>query len=226
MVTGAGSGIGRAIALALAARGMHLVLVGRTAPGIEDTARAIGAAASAVIADLATEHGLRQAAAACPALLRVLVHSAGVHFAGPVLSATARDWEALMATNLRAPMLLTAACRPALAAARGDVVMINSTAGLHAGAGNGAYAASKQALRCATDTLRQELAPEAVRVLSLYPGRTDTRMQSELLAAEGRTAPPGALLAPETVADLVLAALSLPAGAEVPDLVIRPSRKL
>lgn len=229
LVTGAGSGIGRAIALALADEGMSLALVGRTPSALEDTARSAGRPgvpeARVVAADLATEDGVRAASAAAPMPLRALVHSAGLFHHGPAADTDAAGWDALCAVNLRAPMRLTAACLDALRGG-GQVVFINSTAGLRAGAGNGAYAASKHALRAAADALRQEVNADGIRVLSVFPGRTDTPMQQGVLRAEGRTARPGTLLHPRDVAAMVVAALRLPAHAEVPELTIRPSAPL
>lgn len=228
IVTGAGSGIGRAIAVALAREGMNLVLVGRTADPLRETARLGGDGGAEVVpADLATEIGLETVARAVPASLRVLVHSAGLFLHRPIADTAGAEWDALGALNLRAPMRLTAACLGALRAdGAGQVAFINSTAGLRAGAGAGAYAASKHALRAAADALRQEVGPMGIRVLSLFPGRTDTPMQAAVLRAEGRSAPPGTLLYPEDVAAMAVAALRLPPRAEVMELTIRPSLPL
>ena len=225
IVTGAGSGIGRAVAVALARAGMRVVLVGRMAESLRETAR-LGGSGEVVVADLATGVGIETVARAAPAALQVLVHSAGLFLHGPVTETTSEEWDAIAAVNLRAPMRLTALCLGALRAGAGQVVFINSTAGLRAGAGNGAYAASKHALRAAADALRQEVNADGIRVLSVFPGRTDTPMQEAVLKAEGRTARPGTLLYPEDVAAMIVAALLLPPRAEVPELTIRPSSPL
>jgi short-subunit dehydrogenase len=224
VVTGAGSGIGRAICLALAQHGMDLVMVGRDAGRLAETARLAGGRSRLVVADIATAGGLQAAAALIPAQIRVLVHSAGQFRHGPILETSLEDWAALSAVNLHAPMVLTASCRSALFAGQGDVILINSTAGLRPGLGNGAYAATKHALRAAADTLRQELGAKGIRVISVFPGRTDTPMQQEVLAAEGRTAPAGALLQPSDLAEMIVAALRLPRRAEIPELILRPSQ--
>ena len=224
-MTGAGSGIGRAIAVALAGAGMRVILAGRTAESLRETAR-LGGGGEVVVADLATEAGVDTVARAAPSALQVLVHSAGLHLRQSIADTAAPEWGAIHAVNVQAPMRLTAACLGALRAAAGYVVFINSTAGLRVGAGTGAYAASKHALRAAADALRQEVNADGIRVLSVFPGRTDTPMQEALLAAEGRTAPPGKLLYPEDIASMVVAALLLPPRAEVPELTIRPSSPL
>ncbi len=225
LVTGAGSGIGRAIALALADEGVQLILAGRDAEKLEAVAAEVGGAVT-VSADLATEAGIETVSQAAGHELHLLVHSAGTYRRGPAGSLTLSAWLHLDAINVHAPIRLTAACLGRLQATRGQIVVVNSTAIFAAAAHAAAYAASKHALKAATDALRQEVNAHGIRVLSVYPGRTDTPMQAEILAAEGRTAAPGALIQPEDVAAVVIAALKLPATAEVTDIVMRPMRPL
>ena len=227
IVTGAGNGIGRAIAVALVREGMRTTLVGRQVASLRETARLAGADSEVVVADLATEAGIATVAGTVPGSLRVLVHSAGLFMRGLVTETTAPDWRMAAAVNVHAPMLLTASCLSALRASRGHVVFINSSAGLHAGAaGMAVYAASKHALRAAADALRQEVNAQGIRVLSVFPGRTNTPMQQAVLQAEGRSAKPEMLLSPDDVADIIIAALRLPRRAEVTELAIRPSLPL
>jgi NAD(P)-dependent dehydrogenase (short-subunit alcohol dehydrogenase family) len=225
LVTGAGSGIGRAIARVLATEGMHLVLVGRDEGRLRAAAGEIGSRAAILRADLVAPDGIRAVADGAGDTLDVLVHSAGAYVHGRLIDISAAEWDALDAVNLRAPVHLTVACLPALRAASGQVVFVNSTAALRPGAG-GAYALGKAALRAATDTLRQEVNADGIRVLTVFPGRTDTPMQEQVLAAEKREAPPGTLIRPEDVANMVLAALKLPRSAEVTDIMMRPMRPL
>jgi len=226
LITGAGSGIGRAIACLLAAQGMSVLLVGRREGLLREAAAEAGGAASVLPSDVATPEGVAAVASALPPALHVLVHSAGEFRYGLLEHTTNADWTALDAVNVRAPMLLTAACLPALRAARGQVVFINSTAALRSAPGAGAYVATKHALRAATDVLRQEVNADGVRVLSVFPGRTDTSMQDAVLAAEGRQRNPDALLRPEDVAAMVVAALVLPRRAEVTDIILRPAQPM
>jgi|SRR5579883_2810973 len=226
LVTGASSGIGRAIALALSAEGLTVRLVGRNRAALARVARLAGRDARISVADITTRNGIAALARATRPALDVLVHCAGAYLKGPVGSIRAESWSALDAVNLHAPILLTAACLPQLRAATGQIVFINSTAGLQAGPGMLPYAAGKHGLRCAVDILRQEVNPDGLRVVSIFPGRTDTPMQRAVLAAEGRPAPRGTLMRPEDVAGLVLAALKLPLTAEVTDIVMRPLRPL
>ena len=226
LVTGAGSGIGRAIACLLAAQGMSVLLVGRREERLQEAVVKAGGAAQALPSDIATPAGVAAVVSALPPALHVLVHSAGAFQYGPLESTADADWASLDAVNLRAPMLLTAACLPALRAARGQIVFVNSTAALRSAPGAGAYVATKHALRAATDVLRQEVNADGVRVLSVFPGRTDTPMQDAVLVAEGRPRNPDALLQPEDVAAMVLAALVLPCRAEVTDIILRPARPM
>lgn len=223
LVTGAGSGIGLACAAALAEDGHRVVLVGRRLALLE-AAAATMPGALAVAADLATDAGIGAVAEAVSGRLDVLIHAAGAFRYGPLAETPMAAWQALDAVNLHGPFALTARCLPALRRAGGAVVFVNSTAALRGGPNAGAYAAGKSALRAAADVLRQEVGPLGVRVLSIFPGRTDTPMQDEVLAAEGRSADRGTLLAPSDVAAMVSAALRLPRRAEVTDITIRPAQ--
>ncbi|WP_428395227.1 SDR family NAD(P)-dependent oxidoreductase [Lichenicoccus sp.] len=225
LVTGAGSGIGRAIALALAPTCERLLLVGRGEAALREVAARAGHG-TVLAADVATAKGRARIAEAALPGLDVLVCSAGAFLRRPLDGMAAEDWVAMDAVNVHAPILLAAACLPALRGAGSDIVIINSTSGLAVTQGAVAYAAGKHALRAATDGLRHEVRGQGIRVLSIFPGRTDTPMQAAILAEEGREAPPDALMAPEDVAAMVCAALALPRRAEVTELTLRPSRPL
>ena len=225
LVTGAGTGIGRAVALGLARLGHNLMLVGRREAPLRRVEEEAGGAL-VLAEDVANDAGRRRVAAAVTGPLHVLVHSAGAFRYGGLAETQASDWAALDRINVHAPVLLTGLCLPALRAGGGDVVFVNSTAGLQPGSANLAYAAGKHALRSAVETLRRDLQGQGVRVLSVFPGRTETPMQEEVLAAEKRQAPPGTLIQADDVAAMVLAALSLPRRAEVTGIVMRPSRPL
>lgn len=118
---------------------------------------------------------------------------------------------------------LTRLLLPALRAVRGHVVLINSGQGLHPSSGWGAYAASKFALRAFGDVLRAE--EPALRVTSVYPGRTATEMQRRVRAAEGESYQPERYLRPESVAGAVLCAVTAPDDAHLTEVVLRPDRR-
>jgi NADP-dependent 3-hydroxy acid dehydrogenase YdfG len=152
--------------------------------------------------------------------LDVLVHSAGVAKLGAVAETPAEVWRSTLEVNVVAVAELTRLLLPALRAAAGQVVLINSGSGLRANPNWGAYAASKFALRAYADVLRAE-EPE-LRVTSVYPGRTATDMQRSIRASEGSDYLPDEYLTPETVAQSVVFALQAPPDAHVNDLVVRP----
>lgn len=224
VVTGASRGIGRAIALALADAGARLCIVGRDA----QTLRAVANGAHCYAADLGADEDLDRVASAIAAdlpAIHVLVHAAGILDRAPFDSATAEQLDRQYRTNVRAPYVLTQRLLPALKAAQGQLVFINSSAGVSARATVGAYAATKHALKAVADSLREEVNVAGVRVTSLYVGRTATRMQAELHAQEGKAYDPSGLIQPEDVASLTLHALSLPRTVEVTDVFLRPMRK-
>lgn len=218
LVTGASKGIGTAVARALSET--HEVLLGgRDTAALDALARELPAA-SAWPVDL-TDGDALSAAVASIRRLDVLVHSAGVAKLGRVEDAAASDWRTNFELNVIAVAELTRLLLPALRSAGGHVVLINSGAGRNARPGWGPYAASKFGLRAFADVLRAE-EPE-LRVTSIYPGRTDTPMQREIVADEGREYDPAEFLRPESVAAAVLAAVNAGPDAHLTELVIRPS---
>ena len=219
LVTGAGSGIGAAVARALLERGDELVLLARDAARAEDLA-ADFAGARTLVADLADAPVLATLDLTGP--LDSVVHAAGVVELGPVGGLSAGAWRSQLDVNLLAPAELTRLALPSLRAARGTVVFVNSGAGLRANPGWSAYAASKFGLRALADALRQEEAEHGVRVTTVLPGRTATPMQELVHAQEGRDYDAGEWIQPTTVAAAVLHVLDLPRDATVPDLTISP----
>lgn len=233
LVTGAGTGIGRAIAIGLGRRGMSVILAGRRLAPLQETAGAVGAVGSAahirpcdLTIDREVENLAGFAGECGGGSIAVLVHCAARYAMAPIEGTSVEELDRIFRSNLRAPFVLTQLLLPLLRAARGDVVFVNSSAALAAGANVGAYAASKAALKALTDSLRAELNPDGVRVLSVFAGRTATPMQAEVFRLEGREYHPEAMLQPEEVAATVVAAVSLPPTAELFEVHIRPARKL
>lgn len=230
IITGAGSGLGRALALALAGQGVNVHLVGRRAETLAETAalvRTVGAAGQQHPADLGDVADLARLCHTLAGLERVdmLIHGAGVFAMGKIESAPVADLDVQYRVNVRAPYVLTQALLSKLKASGGQIVFVNSTAGLNARAQVGGYAASKHALRALADSLREEVNAEGVRVLSVYPGRTASPMQARVHALEGRAYEPERLMQPEDVAAVIVNALALPRTAEVTDLYMRPFHK-
>lgn len=226
LVTGASSGIGRAVALALAEKGYDLVLHGRDLgrlQAVADAALARGAEARAFVADLESDadiDALITSLSASP--LAVLVHSAGFVQLGALETTTADVLDVHYRINVRAAFRLTVGLLPALRAAAGHVVFLNSGAGKRANPGWGAYAASKFALRALADSLRAEVAADGVRVTSVFPGRTATPMQRSVREQEGQPYDADAFVRPEDVAAQIMAALAVKPPGVVTELDVRP----
>jgi len=228
LVTGGGSGIGAAIALALAAVKADVLLIGRTRQTLQEIAeqaRHLGGHAGYFLADLGDEVELRtltdQLVRDLPRL-HILVQSAGVHLAGTVARATLADLDQQYRVNLRAPYALAKALLPLLEASQGQIVFVNSSSGIGAKAGTSQYASTKHALKALADSLRAEVNSSGLRVLSVYLGRTASVLQKKIHIEENKSYCPERLLQPQDVASVVLNALCLPRTAEVTDVHIRP----
>ncbi|WP_114589183.1 SDR family oxidoreductase [Microbacterium arborescens] len=222
LITGAGSGIGLAIARRLADRGDRLVLLGRNEARAAELAELFPDAVG-VAADLREPAALAGALAdRLPEAIDTVIHGAGVVELGQVADLPVAAWTDQLTVNLIAAAELTRLALPAVRAARGHILFVNSGAGLTAHPAWSAYAASKHGLKALADSLRGEEAAHGVRVTTVYPGRTATPMQAEVHRQEGRDYDPAAFIDPESVATTVLAALDLPRDALVPDVSVRP----
>lgn len=232
LVTGASSGIGRAIAVRLAELGADVYLVARRSDRLEAVASEIRAHAGRAFvqrADLTRDEELQQLVRDVESRgdrLDILVLSSGAICHGPVERALVSDLDLQFRANVRAPYALVQALLPLLKAAKGQVVFINSSAGLKPPAlGAGQYALTQYAFRAFADALRDEVNPAGIRVVSFYPGRTATDRIKELFEHEGRAYRPELLMQPEDIATMVGHVLSLPRTAEVTDISMRPMLK-
>jgi NADP-dependent 3-hydroxy acid dehydrogenase YdfG len=216
LITGASRGIGAAVAAALAPT-HDLLLGGRDVEALKTLAARFPSATPWTV-ELADADAVASAAAAIDRL-DVLVHSAGVATLGPLAETSVDVWRTTMEVNVVAVAELTRLLLPALRAAAGQVVLINSGAGLHANPNWGAYAASKFALRAYADVLRAE--EPALRVTTVYPGRTATDMQRSVRESEGGEFNANDYLAPESVAQAVTFALLAPPDAHINDVNVR-----
>jgi short-subunit dehydrogenase len=221
LVTGAGSGMGAVLAERLLERGDELLLLARTTERAHDL-RADLPDATVLVADLADPAAVEAVADQLPDSLDSLVHAAGVVELGRVDALGVEVWQEQLTVNLLAPAVLTRVALPALRAARGTVVFVNSGAGLVAQPRWSAYAASKFGLRALADSLRAEEQEHGVRVTTVFPGRTATPMQQKVHEQEGKEYDASDWIDPGTVVDAILHVLDLPADATINDLTIRP----
>jgi short-subunit dehydrogenase len=220
LVTGASSGIGQAVAEALHRRGDELVLLARSDERAAELADSY-AGADVRVVDLA-DPAASDAFDDVPPRLDSMLHVAGIVELAPVAELRTEHLREQLDVNLVAPALLTRACLPALRAARGTAVFVNSSAGLSAGATWSAYAASKFGLRALADSLRSEEMDNGVRVTTVFPSRTATPMQEKVHEQEGRTYDSSLWISPATVAATILHVLDLPHDATIPEVSVRP----
>jgi NADP-dependent 3-hydroxy acid dehydrogenase YdfG len=216
LITGASGGIGAAVAGALAPT-HTLLLAGRPSARLDAVAERFGATTWPL--DLTDTDSIASTTEVVDEL-DVLVHNAGVSLPGHVGQTTADDWRATFEVNVFGAVALTLALLPALRNADGQVVFINSGSGLRVSPGMASYSASKFALRAFADSLRDD--EPALRVTTVYPGRTDTEMQRNLVAFEGGQYDPARFLRPDTVAEVVAGVVATPPDAHVHEVVVRP----
>jgi NAD(P)-dependent dehydrogenase (short-subunit alcohol dehydrogenase family) len=177
VITGAGSGVGRAVAVALAEAGGTPVLVGRSRGPLEETAALVtdaGERSLVVPADVTDESGVTaafaQAAEACGGIDAAIL-SAGVGRYGPIASFPLADWEATVATNLTGPFLCAKAAIPHLRTrGGGSIVAVSSGAGKQGYPDLGAYSASKFGLMGLMQGLAGEVAADGIKVSAVVPG--------------------------------------------------------
>jgi len=231
VITGGTGGIGGAIAVELIGKGVNVCLLSRNDVDLSAYLPA-GHSGKVTVwtyrgdlrsdADLA---GFSEFIGERLPSVDMLVHSAGAYCAGTVEETPVDELDRLYWVNVRAPYLLTQSLLPRLRQSKGQIVFINSSAGVKGGAGLSQYASSKFALHALADSLRQEVNGDEVRVLSVFPGRTASQMQEAVHRFERRAFDPDNLIQPRDIAEIVVKSLELPATAEVTDIHIRPFRK-
>jgi NADP-dependent 3-hydroxy acid dehydrogenase YdfG len=231
VVTGAGSGIGAAVTLALVQRGALVCLVDISEGALDKVASQVAQISTFFQThrtDLTQDNqieSLKQSLAQKPGRVDILVHCAGIIIQGRMENAPVSDFDLQHRLNARSPYLLTQALLPMLKSAKGQIVFVNSSAGLEAKAGAGQYAATKHALKAIADSLRAEVNHDGMRVLSVFPGRTATPLQQRLYQLENSEYHPELLMQPGDVAAVIVNALCLPPTAEITDISLRPLLK-
>jgi NADP-dependent 3-hydroxy acid dehydrogenase YdfG len=228
VVTGAGSGIGAAIARALAAEGFHVVCAARRADSIQAVADAIGGTAD--VCDVTSADDVARLAEVAVPQVEVLINNAGGALG--VDSDTAADpdqWRSMYETNVIGTMQVTKALMPALVASgAGVIVNIGSIAGHLFYEGGGGYTAAKHALAAVTETLRLELNGQPVRVTEIAPGMVKTeefslvRLGGDQAKADAVYAGVEAPLSAEDIAEAVRWVVTRPPHVDIDLMVIKP----
>ena len=220
LVTGATSGIGRAVALSLARRGAHVLVSGRDAArgdAVVAEIRAAGGKADFVAADLADGDSVRTLARRAVELggghVDILVNNAGVFPFGPTPGASDEDIDTVYAVNVKAPFILTGELAPAMATrGKGSVINVLTMVAHFGVAGMALYGSSKAALTLLTKAWSAEFGPSGVRVNAVSPGPTDTQgfanfagdRGAEFRARLAEVIPVGRIGRPEEVASAAL----------------------
>ena len=225
LVTGATEGIGRAIARALAAAGYRVGVCSRTERKVDalvSELRAAGAEASGRRADVSNPDEVRELVSQVERDLGpvdVLVNNAGIMRFHPIAELTLDDWDATMATNVRGLFIATQAVLPGMRKRRhGAIINIASLAGRNGIVGGAAYTASKHAVLGFAKSLMLEVRKDDIRVITICSGSVDTSLLKAEPAMYGKDRK---IMAPEDVAEVVLASLALPARALVSELDLR-----
>jgi NAD(P)-dependent dehydrogenase (short-subunit alcohol dehydrogenase family) len=222
LVTGAGSGIGREVAAALAEAGHDLILVVRRASALEETGRRVTTRWIAVPADLtkrAEIESLAERAAAEFGRVDVLVNNAGCYHHGALETHTPEVIERVLTTNATGPAMLIALLWPAMVKQRGaTIVNVSSSASLATPKRPFAYAASKCALDAMTSTVAAEGAPFGIRAFSLNPGYVETDMLRGF--ASEQDVPRAWAMPPDAVARVVVECVTGSAGSNGEPLLL------
>lgn len=232
LVTGASSGLGRALAIELAQRGARLVLAARDKDKLAQTAQQAGGQADGDVrvqpcdvSDRQQVDSLASAAQSAFGGLDILINNAGIGRAGKVAESDPEAIQEMLQVNLWGLFLVTRACLPLITDRKGWLVNISSVAAFNPSPGFAMYAASKAAVSSFSRSLRQELRHDGVRVLDVCPGMMGTAF-FDGFSVDGKAPVPtdaGTLLEPADAARAICDALCLPANTAVNELVIRPT---
>jgi 3-oxoacyl-[acyl-carrier protein] reductase len=213
LVTGAGKGIGKAIAMALAAEGVRLGLLARTEKDVKELAAAIesnGGKAAFTTADVSNRQAVEEAVAVLKSKLGsfdILINNAGTGTFGGFLELDPETWEKQVKVNLFGVYYVTRAVLPDMIEAKaGDIINISSTAGKSGSAGTSAYSASKFGVFGLSESLMQEVRKLNIRVTALAPSTivTDLAQSANLIKGD-----PERVMHPEDFAEFVIAQLKL-----------------
>lgn len=235
LVTGGGTGIGEAAARALASNGAKVAITGRRKERLDEVVAAIqaaGGSALAIVSDASIEADAFAAVDACVAQfgrLDILINSAGINEAGGIQKLSLDGWRKVIDINLYGTIYTTAAAVPHIkSGGGGDIINISSTSGRRAAGLFGSYATSKHGVNGFTESIRQELGGDNIRVTVVEPGATETEIADRMSDPQwaemmkAHLTKEGAMKASD-IADAIIFILTLPRRANVSQILIRPT---
>lgn len=233
VVTGAGRGVGEAIALRLASMGAHVLLVARSADSLHRLREQIlqaGGAASVLPCDLrdpAAVAALGGSVAQTHKRCDILVNNAGVGLDGkPLHEVTPEEWDVVFDTNLRGPYLMIRAIAPLMiAAGSGHIVNISSLAGRNPLPNGAAYAASKWGLNGLTYSVAEELRRYNIRVSAVAPGSINTDFADHSGRGPASGKDPKKKLQPDDIASVVATLVTQAPQSFISEVLLRPAQK-
>jgi 3-oxoacyl-[acyl-carrier protein] reductase len=213
LVTGAGKGIGRAIAVAMAQEGVHVALLARTESQLREVAQeieALGVKAVVLAADIADRASVEAAVSKAQGELGdldILINNAGIGTFAKLVDMDPAEWEKIIQVNLLGTYYATRAVLPQMIAREtGDIINIASTAGQRGAATTSAYSASKFAILGLTESLMQEVRKHNIRVSALTPSTVATELAINNKLTDGN---PDKVMQPEDLAEFIISQLKL-----------------
>jgi 3-oxoacyl-[acyl-carrier protein] reductase len=225
VITGAGRGIGRGIAMELGRLGAQVVLAARSRNELEETARMIGKSASVVPTDVRRKDDLQRLFEQTTTVLGpvdVLVNAAGLGIFGPVIDFTDEAFEILIETNLRGIFFASRLVLPSMIERKqGHIINIASIAGKVGSANRAVYCASKFGVVGFSESLAEEVRQHGVRVSVICPGSTDTRFSPSETSGKSRER----MLRPEDIAHAVRMIVTQEPNSFISEIIMRPTQK-
>ena len=223
LVTGASSGIGAAISRKLCENGYHCILAARSADKLEQLSESLGHDGydcSVFIADVSDESSVNALYKSAVKIghVSLVINNAGLGIFSKIEESTVDDWDLQINVNLRGSLLVSRKFIPAMQSKKsGTLVFINSVAGNFGYPYSAAYVASKFGLRGLSESLRNELRKDKIKVISVHPGAIDTAFWDDINGGFPREE----MLTPEMIADSVVHAVESPGASVIEDLTIR-----
>jgi NADP-dependent 3-hydroxy acid dehydrogenase YdfG len=228
IITGASSGIGKATALAFAAKGINLALMGRSLERLNQVAEAAQAQGVEVsvyqtdLSDVATVKSTLEAIASELGNIDILVNNAGMGYTNLLKDTSLSEWEQVLQLNLTSVFQCIMGVLPMMRQqGRGTIINVASIAGVTPFPGWGAYSVSKAGLITLSKVLAAEERANGIRIVTISPGAVNTSIwDTETVNADFDRS---AMLTPETIAQSILYAALLPEGAVIEEMNITPS---